>query len=125
MPQRTHRESYLVMDHRACPGLGPIDDGTHATLGYSTFVEVKTYTCSHCQRGIIVNPRRQRARPYCPKCDHYVCDRCEVIRVASGGVCRTFEQVIEEIIAKAIGGGNGAIEPIFGGAAAGVSSAPA
>lgn len=58
--------------------------------------EVGTQTCSHCQAIVIMNPDRTRARPYCPKCDHYICDNCEAIRVASGGACRPFAQLLDQ-----------------------------
>src|SRR5580704_4584568 len=62
-----------------------------------TLRETPTITCSHCGDIVVINPDRTRARGYCPKCDHYVCDRCEGIRVSSGGACRTLKQVIDEI----------------------------
>ena len=88
--KRSH-EGYLVIDHRACPGLAP---------GPRLF-ESATITCSHCHRVVVLNPDRSRERGYCPKCDHYVCDECELARVASGGHCRPMNQIIEEIQNKA------------------------
>lgn len=58
-------------------------------------------TCSHCQRGVIINPGRIRDRAYCPKCDHYVCDECEAVR-AQTGECKTFNQIIDEVQEAAI-----------------------
>lgn len=82
---RTHRvkEGYLLIDHRAC---GPSGSA----------VESATITCSHCQRVVVLNPARTRERHYCPKCDHYVCDECEIVRVSSGGTCTTFNQIVEQ-----------------------------
>jgi len=59
--------------------------------------ECATLTCSHCQQVLILNPDRTRERGYCPKCDHYVCDACEGIRVQSGGDCKTFKQIMDEV----------------------------
>jgi hypothetical protein len=90
LSKRRH-EGYLLIDHRAGAGLG---EG--AGLGHGALFESATITCRHCQRVVVLNPDRTRARGYCPKCDHYICDGCEAVRVASGGACKTFEQVIEE-----------------------------
>lgn len=95
-------EGYLQIDHRgaeggvstadaqASPGMIPVRPGVN--------FECPTITCSHCQRIVIVNPLRTRERGYCPKCDHYVCDSCETVRVASGGACRPYKQVIDDYL---------------------------
>jgi hypothetical protein len=75
-------EGYLSIDHRA--------------TGAGALLESATLTCSHCQRQIILNPDRTRSRGYCSKCDHYVCDQCEAVRVQTGQ-CRTFKQVMDEL----------------------------
>lgn len=75
-------EGYLLIDHRA--------------TGIGGMVESATLTCSHCQRQVVLNPARTRERHYCPKCDHYVCDGCEAVRVASGGACRTYKQIMDD-----------------------------
>jgi hypothetical protein len=74
-------EGYFMRDHRAAGG---------------ALVETGIVTCSHCQTGVIVNPDRTRIRAYCRKCDHYICDGCEAIRIASGGECKTFKQIMDE-----------------------------
>lgn len=58
-------------------------------------LEMATLTCSHCQNQVVLNPSRMRARNYCPKCDHYICDECELHRVQNGGFCRPFAQVLD------------------------------
>jgi hypothetical protein len=73
-------EGYLLKDHRASGG---------------GMFESATLTCSHCQRQVILNPDRSRSRGYCPKCDHYVCDDCEEVRVQTG-VCYTFKQRMDD-----------------------------
>lgn len=92
MKSKLSHEGYLLIDHSAGPGL----DGKQ---GHK--LEVGIHTCSHCQKGVMVNPLRTRDRAYCPKCDHYICDECEVARVASGGLCRTFNQLADELLTKA------------------------
>ena len=62
--------------------------------------EAPTYTCSHCQAVVVLNPKRNRERAYCAGCDHYICDRCGV-RKAAGLPCKTFKQVIDETLEAA------------------------
>lgn len=100
--KRSH-EGYLLIDNRSGPGFTDLV-GQAANLppgaGRGTF-EAPTYTCSHCQTVVVLNPNRQRERAYCPKCDHYVCDGCGTIRALNGGQCKTFKQVIEEVMESA------------------------
>lgn len=100
MHSKRSLEGYLLVDHRAGYGLGP--RGT--PMGHGSVFEAGIVTCSHCQRGVIVNPLRTRDRAYCPKCDHYICDQCEAARVASGGECRPFKQIVDEVQEAAIRG---------------------
>lgn len=57
-------------------------------------IERAVIVCSHCQRAMFKNPARTRERGYCGKCDHFVCDPCEAIRVETGE-CRPMRQVFE------------------------------
>ena len=82
MRSKQSQEGYLLIDHRA----------THS----GSLFESATVTCSHCQRQIVLNPNRSRDRAYCPKCDHYICDSCELTRVQTGGTCKTFKQIVDE-----------------------------
>jgi hypothetical protein len=95
--KRSH-EGYLLIDHRAGMGLTPADAiaGGGLPVGHGATFESATITCSHCQRIVVMNPDRSRSRGYCPKCDHYVCDECEAVRVATLE-CRLFESVIEDL----------------------------
>lgn len=97
--KRSH-EGYLLIDHSGSPGIGAAEIALMSpelptNIGRSKF-EAPTYTCSHCQTVVILNPLRQRERGHCRKCDHYVCDACNVIRIATGE-CKTFNQIIEEV----------------------------
>ncbi len=63
--------------------------------------EADTYTCSHCQRIVVVNPERTRERGYCRKCDHVICDECVAIMHATltcTPIAKVFEQFQEGAI---------------------------
>lgn len=88
MRHKSSLEGYLMVDNRA----------SHGGL-----FEAATTTCSHCQRQVVRNPARERARAYCPKCDHYICDDCELTRVQTG-TCKTFEEIADIVQNKAARG---------------------
>lgn len=92
MNSQRSREGYLLVDHRAGPGLGRPGE---TPLAHGTLFEAPTYTCSHCQRVVVVNPNRTRERGYCRKCDRLVCDACEAGRAASGGACHAMGMVFD------------------------------
>ena len=98
---RSH-EGYFCLDHRAT---APVPDevvqqaGLPAGAGKGLF-EAPTYTCSHCNAVVILNPLRNRERAYCRGCDHLICDGCGAIR-AQTGRCKTMKQVVDEILAQA------------------------
>lgn len=96
MKTKRSQEGYLLIDHRFGYGLdaSATIHGAEA-IGAGAIFESPTITCSHCQRVVVMNPARTRSRGYCPKCDHFVCDACEVNRVKTG-ICRPFNQIIEE-----------------------------
>ena len=73
---------------------GPLSDTPRIRSGQT--YECATFTCRHCQRVVVINPLRTRERGYCGKCDHYLCDECELTRVLTGE-CRDFERVIEQV----------------------------
>ena len=87
-----------MIDHRAGVGLSDsaaLTPNLPPMAGRGLF-EAPTYTCSHCMFVVVLHPLRNRDRAYCKKCDHYVCDKCGVVK-AQTGVCRTMNQVIEEL----------------------------
>lgn len=102
MASKRRHEGYLQIDNRAGPGF---DDefarksGLPAGAGRGNF-EAPTYTCSHCQYVVVMNPLRTRERAYCRGCDHYICDACGIER-AKTLTCRTFKQVIDEVLTAA------------------------
>jgi NAD-dependent SIR2 family protein deacetylase len=58
--------------------------------------EYDTYTCSHCNRVVVMNPERKRERYKCRGCEHHICDECAALRTA-GAPCRTITQWFDEI----------------------------
>jgi hypothetical protein len=79
---------YYEIDQRAVEGLPP---------GTTRHFEADTYTCSHCQRVVVLNPARTRERYKCKGCQHHICDDCAAKRVA-GGACKTFSQLADEVL---------------------------
>ncbi len=97
MKTKRRHEGYLLVDHRNSPGVPDaqaIATGLPIGAGRGVF-EAATYTCSHCQVVVVINPLRTRDREYCSKCDHYICDRCGAIKAATGE-CRTMQEVFDE-----------------------------
>jgi hypothetical protein len=101
MPSLRRHEGYLLIDNRGGPGIG--EEFLHAVMpdlpagcGRGVF-EAPTITCSHCHAVVVLNPNRQRERPYCRKCDHYICDACGALAAMNGGECRTFNQILDEV----------------------------
>jgi len=80
---------YLVIDHSNSPGLP--DQG----MPEGSVLERDILQCTHCQRGVVLNPGRVRARAVCLKCHHYICDGCKAAQDAAGGACIPFRQVLD------------------------------
>lgn len=78
MNSKKRNEGYLLIDHSQSPGVSEEllqQSGIPgAAVGPGKVFEAATITCSHCQTMVILNPLRTRARNYCAKCDHYICD---------------------------------------------------
>jgi hypothetical protein len=100
-------EGTLIIDHRQGEGISPEQAARagHGTMPVARgrLFESPTINCSHCEALVVLNPDRSRSRGYCPKCDRYVCDRCEAERVRTG-VCRPFKQVIDRFMDAAAKG---------------------
>lgn len=67
--------------------------------GIPRHFEADTYTCSHCQRVVVMNPQRKRERYKCNGCTHHICDECAARKFA-GEPCRTFAQVVDETLER-------------------------
>lgn len=91
-------EGLLVIDHRESPGLTPEQvQGRGPAVGKGQLLETPTYNCVHCQRVVVMNPLRTRARIFCQKCDDYICDDCEAMRVLNPDILhRSFTQIMED-----------------------------
>jgi hypothetical protein len=98
---RSH-EGEIEINHRYSPGVPEeilIALGIPKEAGKKDSVfRCATFTCADCQTIVYVNPKRNRPRGYCPKCDHYLCDECEAIRFQSGGVCRNFKNMMDQVL---------------------------
>jgi hypothetical protein len=88
---------FLEINHQDSPGLSPADvahmPGAMA-VGAGQVLERDIKQCSHCQRGVVLNPGRVRNRAVCLKCYRFICDSCEAIRVKTGA-CVPFKQVLD------------------------------
>lgn len=81
-PRRYHEGGYLIIDHRASPGM-TLEEAMAAGFdpvlvreGHT--LELSTMTCAHCKSVVAKNARRIRPQERCIKCDHYVCDFCYI-----------------------------------------------
>jgi hypothetical protein len=89
-----------MVDHRDSPGL-PEGMSRGMPMGRGMFFEAPTYSCKHCQAVVVIRRERTALRYRCQGCRSYLCDQCAAILMASGGECKTFERVIEELQEKA------------------------
>lgn len=77
---------YLVVDQRASD-LPP---------GTPRLFEADTYTCTHCERVVVLNPQRKRERYKCKSCNHHICDDCAA-KAVMGEACVPFKAMIEQL----------------------------
>ena len=84
--KRSH-EGYLLIDHSESPGITEEDNKKAGIVApvikEGSKAEFPTYTCPHCNGVVVINPARTRARSYCQKCDHYMCDACGAAQALS------------------------------------------
>ena len=102
MLSQRDKEGYFMLDHSQTQGLSDAavaEAGLPLGAGRGLF-EAPTYTCSHCQTVVVLNPKRNRERAFCRGCDHHICDNCGTIR-AMTGKCKTFKQIIDEAMTAA------------------------
>ena len=90
----------LILTDSQPRGLGylEIDNRQAGSLpnGAVSHFEADTYTCSHCERVVVLNPARTRERYKCGGCSHHICDDCAAKKLAGGG-CRTYAQFIDTL----------------------------
>jgi hypothetical protein len=78
---------YLQVDNRAGAELPP---------GTAVHFEADTYTCSHCERVVVLNPARKRERYKCASCAHHICDDCAA-RAVTGERCLPYKTMVEQV----------------------------
>jgi hypothetical protein len=91
-------EGYLLVDHRASPGL-PEDMAIAAGYGPDGgkgIYETATVTCNHCKVVVVLKSDRTRGRGFCRGCNHYLCDACTAQR-ALDGLCIPFDAIVEQV----------------------------
>lgn len=88
---RTERRDlgYVEVDHRA----------TDLPPGTPRHFEADTYTCTHCQRVVAMNPKRTRPRSKCKACNHDICDGCGADYFITGA-CVSMARRIEEYLER-------------------------
>ncbi len=108
----TKQLGYLMIDHRASPGL-PEDVARWAgydpvLVGEGKVYEVDTLCCSHCNACVVPNAMRTRARAKCMECDnregHYICDGCDFLRTQPGYVHAPFKKTIDTALNRTVMG---------------------
>lgn len=95
-------EGWIEIDHRASPGI-PRDVALKIGIDPNMVAEGKyfegaTLTCSHCKTSYNKNPYRIRAREYCKKCDHYICDECGRDAARPDYVHRSGAEVLDAVL---------------------------
>jgi hypothetical protein len=89
------KKGYLIVDHRASPGLNVPQN---PLLGEGKVFEADTLTCAHCQRILILNPFRERPRGSCLKCGgRYICDFCVADMRRPDYVHRSFRELVDMV----------------------------
>jgi len=79
----SHDEGYLMVDHRASPGI-PEEQARKmgydpSQVGEGKVLEAAMKFCAHCQQPVVINPLRTRERAHCMACSgKYVCDNCAI-----------------------------------------------
>lgn len=103
-------EGYLMVDHRASPGLSPEEAlklGYHPSqVSEGQFFESKTNHCSHCGTVVIMNPMRTRERAFCQSCNKYICDNCGVAQRLPDYTHKTYKQQLDEGLTFLVNQGN-------------------
>jgi hypothetical protein len=101
--QRRH-EGWLLIDHSASPGI-PADVALRLGLnprevGEGKIMERATIPCKHCGGHVVKNPQRRRPRPFCRRCDHFICDGCAYLATLPGYIHQCKEAILEAAMAK-------------------------
>jgi phage terminase large subunit GpA-like protein len=76
-----NQEGYLMIDNRNSPGVSDdimVAQGMPVGSGMGMY-ESATYTCSHCNSIVVIEPKRTRDRGFCRKCSQRICDGCTTV----------------------------------------------
>lgn len=85
---------YFLVDQRA--------SGLPTCIGKPLF-ESATYTCTHCERVIVMELTRTRPRYKCFGCRHLICDPCAAEKATVyGGRCVTYAQKLDFVVAQEV-----------------------
>lgn len=99
MSSLKRKEGYLLIDHRASPGVPEADALKFgldpAQMKAGKMLENATLHCEHCGGTFLKNPDRVKERAYCPQCDGYVCDSCNGKRHQPDYVHASFEKLAD------------------------------
>jgi hypothetical protein len=101
-PRHQHEGGYLMIDHRASPGL---PDAVARASGFNPretregkLFEASTLTCSHCGCAVIKNPLRTHERANCAQCGpHFICDLCNFRRHLPGYVHTPYARIADAV----------------------------
>ena len=102
MQSKQRHAGYLLIDHRESPGVPAEMIQAAAKAGKQVFDsgrglhEADVFICSHCNAGVVPNPKRTVELDWCGKCDHYICRTCAAIK-ASTGECKPFKRLLDEL----------------------------
>lgn len=109
MHSTRRQQGYLLVDHRASPGL-PEEIARWAgydpkLCGEGKVFEADTLTCAHCGAVVVKNPLRTRARHACAKCSgHYICDPCAFHASQPDYVHTPFKKFVDDTLNRAVMG---------------------
>jgi hypothetical protein len=93
-------EGRILIDHSQSPGVDAHPDPRmrldSPIVAAGSVYESATITCCHCATIVVLNPQRTRARGYCAKCDHYVCDQ-----PGCNAECSPFQKTLDHALTSA------------------------
>ena len=96
------QEGLLTIDHRESPGTTPEQlRGMAPAVAKGQKLECPTAMCNHCQRIVILNPKRNRPRNHCPACHDFMCDLCAGIAHRTLQ-CVPFTKVIDAMLETSV-----------------------
>ncbi|HSW91830.1 MAG TPA: hypothetical protein VLG09_04245 [Candidatus Saccharimonadales bacterium] len=102
IPSVTRPEGYVMVDHRASPGI-PADIAEKMGLDPKLFCEgalfeAATKRCCHCPSVVILKHDRVRERGHCRQCNDYVCDACVAASKMPDYVHMNYREVVDKVV---------------------------